>query len=100
MSDPQIFHQPTLRQLLNSEALTETQVVYGEDLLDRAVVQVVATLTMSMRSGSLVICRPDMLSGLATVSLEDLAAVVLIKQTAEANNVSASTSPPAGAALA
>jgi len=100
MSDPQIFHQPTLRQLLNSEALTETQVIYGEDLLDRAVVQVVATVTPPMRPGSLVICRTEALSSVVASSLYNLAALVLIKQTTtEATNMLAGPSQPTGAAL-
>jgi purine catabolism regulator len=81
MSDQQVFHQPTLRRLLNSEALAEAQIVVGQDLLDRAVVQVVATLTPPMRPGSLVICRPEMVSSVSSDVLDDLSALILIKQT-------------------
>ncbi|MBS1955908.1 MAG: helix-turn-helix domain-containing protein [Cyanobacteria bacterium SZAS-4] len=80
MLDAQLFHQPTLRQLLNSEALAEAQVLYGDDLIDRPVVQVVASLTPAPRAGSLAVCRMETLVGLEAAALDGLSALVIIKQ--------------------
>ncbi len=89
MVDVQLFHQPTLRQLLNSEALAEAQVVYGEDLLDRPVVQVVASLSPPARAGSLVVCRLEALLAVEGAALTGLSALAIIKQTNSENFIQA-----------
>ncbi len=81
MLDVQLFHQPTLRQLLNSEALAEAQVIYGDDLIDRPVVQVVASLSPPPRAGSLAVCRMESVLGVEATSLKGLSALAVIKQT-------------------
>jgi purine catabolism regulator len=76
-------HQPTLRQLLNSEAMAEAQVIFGDDLLNRPVVQVVATLSPPPRAGSLVVTRSDsLINSREPLQLKDLSGVVLIKSLA------------------
>ena len=75
------FHQPTLRQLLSTEAFTEAQIIFGEELIDRPVVQVVTQLTPSPRDGSLAVCRMESLVGLEAIALRGLSALAVIKQT-------------------
>jgi hypothetical protein len=80
MNQVHLQHQPTLRQLLNSEALAEAQIMFGHDLLLRNVVQVVSSLQPPPRSGSLVVTRADALHNLRESSaIKDLAALVIIK---------------------
>jgi len=75
-------HQPTLRHLLNSEAMAEAQVVYGQDLLEVPVVQVVTALAQSPRQGTLYIARlgdlgKDAHGGLD--SLSELSGLIVVK---------------------
>src|SRR5690349_2538782 len=79
MSNSHRAFQPTLRQLLSSEGMLEAQVLFGEDLLDRQVVQVVSSFTPPPRAGSLVVARSEVLLAKEPPTLKDLAAVVLIK---------------------
>lgn len=79
MLDAQLSHQPTLRQLLNTEALAEAQVIYGEDLIDRPVVQVVSALSPQPRPGTLAVCRIEALLGLEASALSGLSALAVIK---------------------
>jgi len=96
MNQMHLQHQPTLRQLLNSEAMAEAQIMFGHDLLNRNVVQVVSTLLPPPRSGSLVVTRADALNNLREPSpIKDLAALVVIKS-AGSDSISGST----GSALA
>lgn len=83
-------HQPTVRQLLHSETMAEAQVLFGDDLLERYVTQVVSSLTPPPRAGSLVVLRSDPSSVRDPGMLKDLAALVLIR--------SGSIDPPASAA--
>jgi PucR family transcriptional regulator, purine catabolism regulatory protein len=85
MLDVQLFHQPTLRQLLNSEAMAEAQLVYGEDLLDRPVVQVVVTVSPTPPAGSLAVCRLESILGVEASSLKGLSALAVIKQASSEN---------------
>lgn len=73
------FYQVTLRQLLNSEAMAEAQILYGEDLLDRPVVQVIASITPPPRPGSLVVTRAELLSQKEELVIRDPAAIVVIR---------------------
>lgn len=96
MLDVQLFHQPTLRQLLNSEALSEAQVIYGDDLIDRPIVQVVATLTPLPRAGSLAVCRLESVLGVEASDVKGLAALAIIKQS---NSESLSSVTPVSTAV-
>jgi hypothetical protein len=73
-------HHPTLRQLLNSEAMAEAQIMYGDDLIDRPIVQVVASLNPPPRPGSLIVTRLEpLLNSREPLLLKDLAALVITK---------------------
>ncbi|HEY9732617.1 MAG TPA: helix-turn-helix domain-containing protein [Drouetiella sp.] len=80
-----LSHQPTLRQLLNSEALAEAQVFSGEDLVDRPITQVVAGLVPPVRAGSLVLCKMENLVGSEQYSVSGLGALAVIKQVSTDN---------------
>lgn len=77
MSRERLPLQPTLRQLLNAEALSEAQVLFGEQWLDRQVCQVIAGSPAGVRAGSLIVTR-DELSNQDGNSLQVLAGIVLI----------------------
>ena len=72
-------HHPTVRQLLHSETMSEAQVLFGDDLLERHVTQVVSSLNPQPRAGSLVVLRSDPGSIRDNVVFKDLAALVLIR---------------------
>src|SRR5437773_227282 len=78
MAVPQYSHQPTLRQLLQSDAMAEAQVICGADLLDRPIVQVVTALTPPPRAGSLVVIKPTTLGSQDSELLPELAGVVVV----------------------
>jgi sugar diacid utilization regulator len=91
MPNARLYLQPSIKQLLAAEALSEAQVLTGADLLDRLVSQVVYGFS-SARAGSLVIARAEALgSQESNPVLKDLSAVVAIKP--------ASSPPPALAAV-
>jgi sugar diacid utilization regulator len=72
-------HQPTLRRLLSSEALSEALVVSGEDRLDRTVMQVVTSLSPAPRAGSLVVAKAGALGNLEAAEISQLAGLAVIK---------------------
>ncbi len=78
MAPGRLYLQPTLRQLLNAEALSEAQVLYGDGLLDRQISQVVFGLSLA-RAGSLVVTRAEALAGQEISAFRDLAGVILIR---------------------
>ncbi|HEY9772563.1 MAG TPA: helix-turn-helix domain-containing protein [Planktothrix sp.] len=90
--------------------MAEAQVVYGDDFMQRSVVQVVSSLSPPPRAGSLVVTRAEILiNSREPLQLKDLAGLVLIKSTASESapstiNQPATSAPPlanaAGAALA
>jgi sugar diacid utilization regulator len=87
MANARLYLQPSIKQLLAAEALSEAQVLTGSELLERSVSQVVYGFS-SARAGSLVIARAEVLgSQESNPVLKDLAAVVAIKP--------ASAPPPA-----
>lgn len=88
MVDVHLFHQPTLRQLLNSEALAEAQVVYGGDMIDCPVTQVVANLSAVNRSGSLAVCRMEAVLGVQAPALKGLSGLAVVK------NITTESLPP------
>lgn len=77
MSSERIPLQPTLRQLLAAEALSEAQVLFGEQWLDRQVGQIIAGSPIGVPAGSLVVTRGE-LSGHDGTALHELAGIVLI----------------------
>ena len=79
MSHERIPLQPNLRRLLELEALSEAQVVYGEHLLDRQISQVAASVYGGQREGTLAILHTDALSGTEIPSLKGMSGLILIK---------------------
>jgi purine catabolism regulator len=83
MTQSRIAHHPTLRQLLNSETMAEARLAYGEDFLDRAVVQVVGTLKPVPRAGSLIVVHIENLSHEDVAGLKDMAGLIVIRDAAD-----------------
>src|SRR5579885_2236655 len=98
MSQPHFPHQPTLRNLLSCEALSEAQVVYGQDLLDRPVWQVATSLSPPPRPGSLLVTRAGTLGAAERSGLSELAGLVVIRPYAVPVEAAGGSSPhaPAG----
>lgn len=71
--------QPSLRHLLASEALSEAQVLAGEDYLDREISQVVTSLNPTPRDNSLLVVRAGSLSKEDLSALDGLAGLIVIK---------------------
>jgi hypothetical protein len=81
MSQAPYSIQPTVKQLLASDALAEAQVLFGENLLAEPISQVISAVGPSPRSGSLVVTRSDALSPAEISVLSQLSALVLVKGT-------------------
>jgi hypothetical protein len=79
MAVHEFSYQPTLKQLLQTEALAEAQIISGKEFLDRSIVQVVTALTPSPRPGSLLVIKPTTLGSQDSAALRELAGVVVIK---------------------
>lgn len=72
-----LYLQPSIRQLLGADALSEAQVVSGNERLDQQVLQVVYGFA-SARPGSLVITRSELLDSQDPAALKELAGVVAV----------------------
>ena len=83
MTQSRIAHHPTLRQLLNSETMAEARIVYGEEFLDRAVVQVVGTLKPVPRAGSLIVVHIENVNHVDVPALKGMAGLIVIRDAAE-----------------
>lgn len=82
MPNARLYLQPSIKQLLAAEALSEAQVLTGAELLDRQVLQVVFGFS-SARAGSLVVTRAETLgSQEANPILKQLAGVIAIRPAA------------------
>ncbi len=79
MVHSQFAYQPTLRQLLSSEAFAEAQVLCAGDKIDTAVTQVISNLTSPFRSGSLLVNKIEAFEGKELKNVTDLSSVVVIK---------------------
>lgn len=91
MPNARLYLQPSIKQLLAAEALSEAQVLTRADQLDRPVLQVVFGFA-SARAGSLVVSRAEALGSQENLAnLKELAGVVAIKP--------ASVPPPAISAV-
>lgn len=71
--------QPTLRRLLDLEALSEAQVVCGKEFLDRQISQIVTTMYGGQKQGTLALTRSDALTGLDAASLKGMSGLIVIK---------------------
>ena len=81
MTTGRLFLQPSIKQLLSADALSEAQVLVGEDLIERPVLQVVFGFS-SARAGSLVVARVEPLGSQDLSELKQLAGVIAIKPVA------------------
>lgn len=79
MVHSQFAYQPTLRQLLSSEAFAEAQVLCADDKIDAAVSQVISNLTSPYRSGSLLVNKIEAFEGKELKNVAELSAVVVIR---------------------
>src|SRR5579883_2857056 len=71
--------QPTLRRLLDLEALSEAQVVSGKDFLDREISQIVTTMYGGQKEGTLALMRADALPNVDAGSLKGMSGLIVIK---------------------
>ncbi len=83
MSQAPYSIQPTVKQLLASDALAEAQVLFGENLLSEPISQVISTVGPTPRQGSLVVTRSDSLTPAEVAVLNHLSALVLVKGTSD-----------------
>lgn len=83
MTAGRVVLQPTLRQLLSAEALSEAHVVYGDESLDRQVAQVVSGLT-SARPGTLVVARAEDIAVNDPEQVKELAGLLVIRPAPQA----------------
>lgn len=83
MVHSQFAYQPTLRQLLSSEAFAEAQVLCCDDSIDSAVSQVISNLASPFRQGSLLVNKLEAFEGKELKNVADLSAVVVIKSIAD-----------------
>lgn len=79
MSSERIPLQPTLRRLLDLEALSEAQIISGKEFLDRQISQVVTMLYGGQKSGTLALMRMESLVGQDIPSLKGMSGLVVIK---------------------
>lgn len=70
--------QPTIKQLLATDALSEAQLVCGDEL-ERPISQVISKLGPNPRPGSLVVTLPDSSLGSDVQALSKLSALVLVR---------------------
>jgi sugar diacid utilization regulator len=82
MPTARLYLQPSVRQLLSADALSEAQVLTGQDKLDQQVQQVVFGFG-SARAGSLVVARAESLGSQDTASIKELSAVIAIQPMAQ-----------------
>lgn len=81
--------QPTLRRLLEMEALSEAHVICGEKFLDRPISQVVSTLFGGQRPGTLILSRAEAIRGQEIPSLKEMSGLILIRPVSTLRPVSA-----------
>ncbi len=80
MSSERIPLQPTLRRLLELDALSEARLIYGKEFLDRQISQVVATLYGGQRAGTLCLIKADSVPKEDLPSLKGMSGLILIEQ--------------------
>lgn len=79
MSHERITLQPNLRRLLELEALSEAQVVFGDHLLEKQISQVTAQIYGGQRDGTLAVLRADTLGQQELSSFKGMSGLILIK---------------------
>jgi hypothetical protein len=79
MLETSLTHLPTIQQLLETEVMAEAQIIFGENLGQRHVSQVIASLTPApSRPHSLLVARLEGTDSFDRTELANLAAVVVI----------------------
>jgi purine catabolism regulator len=74
-------HQPTFRQLLATEAMAEAHLIWGDDYVDRPVLQVVTQLDPPPSAGSLIVTTHETLVALKNPPVvKGLVGIVLITE--------------------
>jgi len=96
MSQAPYSIQPTVKQLLASDALAEAQVLFGEHLLAEPVSQVIINIGASPRPGSLVVTHSDVLNAGEVANLSKLSALVLVRGTPDFGQSGVSINVAAG----
>ncbi|MBI5175356.1 MAG: helix-turn-helix domain-containing protein [Candidatus Melainabacteria bacterium] len=71
--------QPTIKQLLATDALSEAQILCGQVNLDRPVSQVISATGHAPRQGSLVVTQSDSVSTADVALLSRLSGLILVK---------------------
>lgn len=79
MSHERITLQPNLRRLLELEALSEAQVVYGDHFLQKQISQVTAQIYGGQKEGTLAVLRADTLGQQEVSSFKGMSGLILIK---------------------
>jgi purine catabolism regulator len=75
----QFRNQPTLSQLLTSEALSEVQILYGKQHFGKPIANVVTSLSPPPRQNSLLVIRANSLAQGDLPVLRTLAAVIVVR---------------------
>ena len=88
MSSERIPLLPTLKRLLELEALSEAKVLCGKEFLDRQISQVVVTMYGGQRAGTLCLVKASSIGSLEPSSLKGTAGLVVIQQV---NSIKTST---------
>ena len=70
--------QPTIKQLLATDALAEAQLICSEDL-DRSVSQVISAIGDNPRPGSLVVTQSDAVSQAEVSVLSRLSGLIIVR---------------------
>jgi PucR family transcriptional regulator, purine catabolism regulatory protein len=83
MTDPSLAYLPSIQQLLETEVMTEAQILSGQDLLSRPVSQIVTSLRQPLRPHSLLVCRLESIAVKDGAGLVGLAGIVLVKANAD-----------------
>jgi len=110
MLENNLFHLPTIQQLLLTEVMAEAQVLSGENLEQRHVTEIVPSTELALRPNSLLVSGLESLSAIEQEDLVNLAGIVVVgsgspenhgtRDTGTISAVEANSSPGSSAALA
>lgn len=93
----QFRNQPTLSQLLTSEALSEVQVLFGKQHFGKPIANVLTSLSPPPRQGSLLVIRANSLTQGDLPTLRTLAGVIVVRPYLMPSEAKASGIAQAGA---
>src|SRR5271155_1257769 len=78
MLENNLFHLPTIQQLLLTEVMAEAQVLSGENLEQRHVTEIVPSTELALRPNSLLVSGLESLSAIEQEDLVNLAGIVVV----------------------